>query len=356
MEKPAPKRVLFLINSLIIGGAERVFVAQANELWKRGYDVRFAILFRNQALAERLELPADRLHVMAMRSPFDVRGISRLHSLIRTHRIDILYTTLNEANVIGRILTFFSPHLTLITREANMATIKTAKYKVLDIVLGPLSHRIVVVSRAIGDSIASYAPHLRGRSFVLYNGVRFPEFDPASRTGGGVKLLTVGALTPKKDIRILVRALALLPKNYSLTIVGDGGDRTMLEALARELKVADRTTFLGWVQPDAVADSYRTHDIFVLPSQFEGCPNVVSEAQSFALPVVAFDIAGMREFTDDTSGALANERTPEALAQAIASVGSSRESMRQKGEVGLRKVRGSRAYETQLEKFIALLR
>jgi glycosyltransferase involved in cell wall biosynthesis len=349
------RKVAFLINSLTIGGAERVFIAQAEELARRGVQADMILLFSRGALADGLTLPGERVHLIGASSVFDLGAYFRLHKLLKSLGTDTLYTTLNEANFVGRFIKLLSPHLVLYTREANVADIKPLLYKLGDALLGFLSKKIVVVSKAVGASLLSYAPWLGGKIVVLYNGVRLPSAPPTREAGTGARLLAVGTLMLKKDFAVLIRALALLPEPYTLTLVGDGGIRKDLEALAQGLGVAGRVSFLGWVPPQEVVQLYATHDAFVLPSKWEGCPNVVSEAQSFALPVVAFDIAGMSEFTDDTSGALVKERTPEALAAGIREVCESREQMIKKGAAGFARVKGDREYNAQLEKFAQLI-
>ncbi|OGG80379.1 hypothetical protein A3A39_04305 [Candidatus Kaiserbacteria bacterium RIFCSPLOWO2_01_FULL_54_13] len=349
------KRVLFFINSLTIGGAERVFVAQANELSKRGFGVHVATMFSDNVLAPKLALPPENLHVLNIASVFDIRGVVQLWKLARRIRPDILYSTLNEANFIARILKIFAPWLTLHTREANMADIKPLLYKLGDMALGIFSRRIFVVSNAVGGSLVSYAPWLKSKIRVIYNGVSVPELTVRSRSAkGAFKLLAIGTLMPKKDFGVLIRAMEHLPARYVLTLGGDGGERASLEALAQRV-ASSRVVFLGWVSPDKTEALYRSHDVFVLPSKYEGCPNVVSEAQSFALPVVAFDIAGMREFVDDGAGVLVAERSPEALAEALRKLCEIPGLLEAKGRGGYELVKRNREYETQMERFVSLI-
>ncbi|KKW35750.1 hypothetical protein A2852_01175 [Candidatus Adlerbacteria bacterium RIFCSPHIGHO2_01_FULL_54_23] len=338
-------KILFFINGLEVGGAERVFVADANALQERGFEVHFASFVRGP-LAKELVLPAERVH--------ETRSVWSLARLLHKHRIQILYTTLNEANAMGRLAALFAPGLRLYTRESNMSDTKSLRFRLLDVVLGWRSTRIIAVSRAVGESLARYAPHLVRKITLLYNGV--PVMMNYSLKGSSfvnqVRLLCVASLTYKKDQAILLRALALLPERYSLTLIGDGSWRGVLENLAKELKIESRVRFLGSVPYEKVVEEYKTHDIFVLPSQFEGCPNVVSEAQSFAMPTVAFDIPGMREFVSERSGILVKEREPQALAAAIEQAAANAAAL---GQSGFEEVRTNRSQETHLQKLMQIL-
>lgn len=348
-------RVLFLINSFVVGGAERVFISDINELYRQGWDVHAAVLFTPGELASKLAPPPERFYTLGFDSLWDIRGLVRLIKLIKKEHVDVLYTTLNEANLVGRLARLFVPSIRLYTREANMADVKGPVHKLADIFIGLVSKRIVVVSHAVGRSVAAYAPWLCSRTVTLYNGASMPEV-PIAREyhANALKLLSVGSLTEKKDHMVLIKALALLPSTTTLTINGEGALYDTLSALAQEEGVGSRVAFVGHESRDR-DKLYGGHDIFVLPSQREGCPNVVSTAQSFALPVVAFDIPGMREFVPEGAGVLVAERSPRALAEAIKNLSASPAAMRLMGEEGFRAVNKTRSMEAHIDKLKAIL-
>jgi glycosyltransferase involved in cell wall biosynthesis len=121
---------------------------------------------------------------------------------------------------------------------------------------------------------------------------------------GPVRLLFVGRLVPGKGAKLLLEALANLPRgSVELVVVGDGPDRDPLEELARRLGVA--VTFTGWLPRDRVDAAYREADLFVLPSSWdEGFPTVITEAMDFGLPIVTTRIRGMVDHLEDGVNAL----------------------------------------------------
>ncbi len=353
--KPDARCIVFLINSLSIGGAERVFISQANDLFDRGWDVHFIMLFSPGPLAKELRIPMNQIVPLDCSSVFDLSGIIKLVRYLRSVRADTLYSTLNEANAFGRFARIICWRVRLFTREANMADIKPMLYKLIDVLLGSFSYCIIAVSFAVAESIWSYAPWLRSRTKVLYNGVRVAPMVAAQGTPADIHLLTVGSLTEKKDQMILIEAMSLLPVAFSLTIVGDGVMRHELELRALELGISNRVQFTGILSRAKLSKLYQTHHVFVLPSRREGCPNVVAEAQSFALPVVAFDIPGMREFVTEKSGAIVSKRDQSYLASAIKNVSTDLEHARELGREGLSLALETREYSKQMDKLVALL-
>lgn len=109
-------------------------------------------------------------------------------------------------------------------------------------------------------------------------------------------LLGAGRLTRQKDFETLLRAFACVHRQRAcrLIILGDGRDRSALEALARDLGVADAVSLPGHVvNPFAYMSRA---DLFVLSSRWEGSPNVLTEAMALGTPVVATDCpSGPRE-------------------------------------------------------------
>jgi len=354
MPNESKKSIMFLINSLSVGGAQRVCVDDANALMDAGWEVHVTVLFGQGAFAKELRIPQEHIHELNARSVFDAAARGRLKALLRNYTVERLYTTLNEANAFGRLAVLFMPSVALYTREANMASAKALRYRLLDILFGWRSKRIVAVSRAVADSVTGYAPWLRQKTTVLYNGTAIPGASVERPTSDAVRILTVGSLEVKKDQGVLLRACALLPPKFTLTVVGDGALRDKLHALANELGIQARVQFTGALDRQSVTAHYRTHDIFALPSRFEGCPNVVSEAQSFSLPVVAFAIPGMNEFVSKESGLLVQKRTPESLAEALTQAA---EPVRRRvmGEAGFKEVTDTRSNEKHLQALAPLL-
>lgn len=136
---------------------------------------------------------------------------------------------------------------------------------------------------------------------VIYNGYEAGEADDLNRIQqlrerhklqGGLVVGNLGRLHRTKRLDLLVRAFAMVrrraPEPVKLLLVGDGPDRDRLEKLAARLGLGEEVRFAGFVpRGDRVL---RLFDVFVLPTSYEGCSNVLVEAMSKGLPIVATDI------------------------------------------------------------------
>jgi glycosyltransferase involved in cell wall biosynthesis len=183
---------------------------------------------------------------------------------------------------------------------------------------------LIVPSRVL-ESIALESwrfPEQRIR--FIPNGIDCARFaakpDPAAlpRQSGELLIGSVGTLRKEKNFGRLIRAFAgLAPEpKCRLVLIGDGPDRPALEALSRDLGVADRVTFAGqMLNPERAIGLF---DIFALSSDTEQMPLSLLEAMAAALPVVATDVGDVRGMlTDDNRRFVVPRDDEKAFTQAL---------------------------------------
>lgn len=129
--------------------------------------------------------------------------------------------------------------------------------------------------------------------------------------------LAVGRLTPQKNISALLEAWSIIQnecRDWKVVVVGKGELEEELKEQAKKLAL-ERFIFAG--HTNCVENYYKNASCFVLPSEYEGFPMVILEAQSFALPVIAFDCkTGPRDLVkNDVNGYLVEDGNVQQLAE-----------------------------------------
>jgi glycosyltransferase involved in cell wall biosynthesis len=168
-----------------------------------------------------------------------------------------------------------------------------------------------------------------GRSKLQPNGCDVSEFFPDPAIERGKTVLTVTRLTNKqKRTDDLVRAMAELPEEWTLDIVGTGPDRDMLGSLAADLGLSSRVRFHGFIGRTEVRDLYRRCGVYAMPSFNEGLAVAALEAMACGASVVFTKIRGFETLvTDGLNGRLVPVGDVKALAAAILDAWERRNSL-----------------------------
>lgn len=128
---------------------------------------------------------------------------------------------------------------------------------------------------------------------IVPNGINFDLFRPEPERRAKVPtLLSVGRLHTQKNVDYLLNLVAALKHKTAVRaqIIGDGPERSRLEAAAAALGIADSVQFDGWLPREAVREAYQSATFLVHASSYEGMSNVILEALASGLPVAASQI------------------------------------------------------------------
>ncbi len=187
---------------------------------------------------------------------------------------------------------------------------------------------------------------------LAYHGLdltRFPQPpDRQLEKNEKFQILSVGRLVEKKGFDRLLKALALLPNTlqWHWTHVGGGALETDLKSLATQLGIADQISWKGELpQPDVVRQMRLAH-VFILPSRIadngdrDGLPNVLMEAASQKLPIIATPISAIPEFLTDRQHGLLVDDTPELLAGALTELSGDHDLRRQLADAAFERLTG----------------
>lgn len=322
-----PQRILMVITELDPGGAERCLTHLACYLAARGHTVRVLGLGKPPSVEQDVLLK----QLQAAGVSYDFAGAVTNRALLRVWRWlrreirafdpDVIQSMLFHANC----LTFMAIPTGTIRFFGGVRVRQPERWRLwLERLAIARMERLVCVSQDVADYCVSRQQVSPEKIVVIPNGIELAGIDhmlakPASPpwTSLGIPvdarvLLFVGRLHPQKGIEgLFAQATALLQRlpEHHLVVVGTGPLAARLEHLKQGLQAGHRVHLAGWqTQP---LDWMRHAELLLLPAAYEGMPNVVLEAMAIGLPVVAFDVDGVRQL-------LGAKDQPESAAQRAA--------------------------------------
>lgn len=185
----------------------------------------------------------------------------------------------------------------------------------------------------IREHFPTVSARITPRVHVCHHGLDLSEFPFTTEGRPANKVIAVGRLAAHKGFDYLVRAAQTLTHrgvDVVVEFVGDGEEQPALEALARELGIADRVVFRGWMAFPDVRKAMSEATVLVMPSDGlgDGLPNVIREAMALGTPVVASRVAGIPDALEKGCGVLVPPKDPDALADGIESLLRSSEARR----------------------------
>jgi glycosyltransferase involved in cell wall biosynthesis len=327
-------KIFYVIDSFDMGGAQRQLLEVMRGLNPRRYQAVVCPLWPLMALEadyQQTGWPIIRVH---KRSQLDVSVIWRLAREMRAFRPHLVHTWLFTGNLWGRLAAALARVPGVIASERTVVPKEKSRQdgSFFNCILAGVSDIITANSqeglREIQFVSGITAPALK----VIYNGVDLEHFNNRRvqsttselRKSLGIEsdsliLGNIGRLTEQKGQDVLLQAARLLVhggKNLKVVIVGGGPRRQELDNLAEKLGLHGSVLFLG--PRSDIPQLLSLFDIFVLPSRWEGFPNVVLEAMAMAKAVVATDVAGVSELVEhEVTGLLVKSGDPHHLAQAI---------------------------------------
>lgn len=315
-------RVLFLIDTMQMGGAERI-TAQLLP----GFDTIQPLLC---TLQPRRDSPLTaQLHAiprfdLGARRLLDPIALGRLIRLIRTQQIDLIHAQLQDATIFAALAGHLTGTPVVITRhligDDSATPRKRWRNQLEQQAIRWGGTRVISVSEAAADHYARLTRIPIDRFTTIYNGIDLAPYEENAdrsqlRAALGLDpqafiVTMVGVMRPGKGHEIAIRAAEGLP-SVCFLLVGDGERRAALESIA-----PPNVRFLG--QRLDIPQIWRASDLAILPSESEALPTVLIEAGAAELSTVATRVGGIAEVViDGETGLLIPPNDPAALVEAI---------------------------------------
>ncbi|CAL9441279.1 MULTISPECIES: glycosyltransferase [Streptomyces] len=334
-------RALHIITGLGVGGAEQQLRLLLRHL---PVDCDVVTLTNPGPVAEGLRSDGVRVLHLGMAGNRDVGVLPRLVRVIRSGGYDLVHTHLYRACVYGRLAARMAGVRAVVATEHSLGDSQmegralTQGVRALYLASERLGSATVAVSPTVADRLKRWgvpAPRIE----VVPNGIELDRFrfDPERRErtrrrlglpDGAFVVGGVGRLAPGKRFDVLVRALARLPEDCWLLLVGGGPEEHVLRRTAHEAGVSGRVLFTG--ERPAVPDGSpgpdlpsltSAMDLFASPSTEEAFGLAAVEALAAGLPVLHGSCPAIEDLPPDASaGARRVRGGPEEYARAIAEV------------------------------------
>lgn len=348
--------VLHLVESLEIGGMERVLASLVRGVDRARYRARVLCLVSRGAIAEELQLAGVSVDCFEWNGAHRAAELWRLARWFRGHEVTILHTHGYAAGVLGRVAGVLARTPVTVAHLHTTDWGYAPRQRRIERALTHVTDRVICCSEAV----ATFAQHSLGvplaKRSVIYNGVpleRFREPDDAQIESARRRwhlpatapvVAIVGSLTAHKGHDVALEAVARARRTFPdlrLLVIGDGPERERLEATARSLSLESAVIFAGRQSAMAdVASGLAACDLLCMPSVTrEGLGLALLEAMAMGKPVVASDLEGIAEVVEvGETGWLVRPHDPVMLADGIERLLADRSRCRLMGREGRRRV------------------
>lgn len=331
LKKEKPIKILYVIWSLGLGGAERVVISLAKGLDKTKFQPTVCCLNGKGAFAHELEELGIKVIALNKKAGIDISVASKIIKVIKNNKIDIVHTHLWGANFWGRIAAKLAGVKGIIVTEHNTDVWKSRLYFMFDKLLSRWTDRIIVVSNSVKDFYVSKGIDEK-KIEVIYNGVEIEKLQGCKETRTLIKkefgikddekvLAIIGRLVPQKGHKYLFEALSQLNGSYKikLLVVGAGPIEKDLRSTVCGLQLQGKVIFTG-LRED-VKDILSITNVLVMPSTREGLPMVALEAMAQGVPVIATKVGGVPDLvSDNETGILVESNNHFALKEALSKI------------------------------------
>ena len=318
-------KIMFYINAINGGGAERVMVNLAKFFSEVGYETILVTSFQDiweYPVAQTIKrLNLDKEEIKQSRLARNLRRILKLRKFCKEEKPDILISFMAEPNFRAVLATRGLPVKTLVSVRNDPNKEYAGKIGAfVGKVLLPIADGCVFQTR---EAQEWFPKKLQKKSKIIYNAVK-KDFYHIERKPNRGEIVTCGRLTEQKNHAMLISAFAEVVKQHPyaiLKIYGEGPLRDTLQQQINATGLQDKAFLMG--ATNNVEKALKTADLFVLSSDYEGMPNALMEAMAVGVPCLSTDCpcGGPRELIkNEKEGILVPVGNVNEMENAISSI------------------------------------
>ncbi|MCM1141975.1 MAG: glycosyltransferase [Muribaculum sp.] len=294
-------KILHVITSLRMGGAEKLMVDLLPRLKAEGHDVDL-LLFDGVETPFRKDIEQNKIRIYDFGKGGSMYSPLKLIKLISfLKRYDLIHTHNYSPQIFAAIGSLFHPVM-LFTTEHNTNNRRRGWpcFRVIDRWMYNRYNKIICISQRAEDNLRSYLNSCKAEICTINNGVDIAKYAYAQPSEelehiapNSRKIIMVAGFRWEKDQDTLIRALKYLPNVFHLFLIGDGIRRNDIEEIIKAENLEHRVHLLG-LRTD-VPQLLHAADYIVMSSHFEGLSLSSVEGMSVGKPFIASDVDGLRE-------------------------------------------------------------
>lgn len=312
-------RILHIITSLRIGGAERLVSELLPHFRKGGIEVELALFDSTpSAFLSKLESEGIRIHKLGSgyRSMYNPLHILKLRNLISG--FDIVHAHNSSCQLFTAIANHLNTCKVYLVTTEHSTTNRRRKwswYHIIDKWMYSKYKAIVCCSSATKEELNNSLRNPITTIITIPNGIDIEKFRNAKQIYDLAKpsIVMVAAFRPEKDHYTAINSLKYIP-DINLYFAGDGETRNDIKAYVTRIGLKDRIHFLGSI--DDVGGLYKSSDCAILTSRYEGFGLSAVEAMASGTPIIASNLPGLSDVVS-SAGILVPPADEKALAGAI---------------------------------------
>ncbi len=327
--KDSPKKILFVLQDLELGGAEQLKIIIKKYISKERYSITYCCIRKIGIIGNEIKKIGGDVVTFNLNDKFyNFVATYRLYRIVKNMKPDLIHSALFNANFHARVVGILTK-IPVITEEHGMYIWKRWYHVALDRLLARFTYKIITPSYSVKDFIIKQEKIKPDKIIVIYNPIDIERLKSNTTRIEARKSLNVdennfvigvvGNLRKEKGHLILLQAFKSVVSKYRnvrLFIAGYGPLYEKLSNISKALKMENNVIFMGKLTN--IADFLKSLDLFVMPSLSEGFGMALIEAIYMKVPCIACNVGGIREIAEQFPMIdLIEPNNPEVLSEAI---------------------------------------
>lgn len=308
-------KILHVINNLGAGGAEKL-IEELTPLMNNMLGIKVDVLLltdKGNVFDKHLKDKGVKIEVVPIKNIRSPRNVYYIRKYIVNGRYDIVHAHLFTSNywVSLAVKTIYKCRPKLVITEHNTHNRRREKHilRYLEKYIYASYDKVISISDKTQENLIAWINPKKNeynKFTTIPNGVNLDKFIDAkpykkcelnNKFSEDTKIISMaGSFSKQKDQATIIRALKSLPQNIHLLLIGEGEFKQEKIKLSIELNLENRVHFLGF--RNDVENIFKTSDIIILSSHWEGFGLVAAEGMAAGKPVIASDVDGLREVVE----------------------------------------------------------